>query len=405
MTQRAPTASIGRYQLDGLAGEGASAQVWRGTDALLHRTVAVKILKPAIAADDAVVGRFFTEARAMAGLSDPSIVAIYDMIADGGRHALVMEYVDGPSLAQLLQQNGTIDAVRAVAIARDIARALHVAHARGILHRDVKPANVLMTAAGTAKVTDFGLAKALEETDSGATLAGGLLGSTSYISPEQAQGRPLTPASDLYGLGVVMHQMLTGRLPFSGSSALATAVAHVREPVPTAAALAQSMSPALAAIVHRLLAKDPAARYRSAPEFIAALDDARVAPAAASDAPTELGGSTPRVARAPWDVKLFPARFAVPLIAAILALGLIAACAAGHNRNPAAANAARADATPGLALPIVSSAPLPSSVPKLTGMTAAAVPTTPAQTPLAGPPPGYRHAHHGHRGHHGHGGD
>jgi serine/threonine-protein kinase len=289
MTSRSPENAVGRYRLLDVAGEGASAVVWRGDDALLHRAVAVKILRPGIAADGALVERFFTEARAMAGLSDPAIVQIYDMIADGERHALVMEYIDGPSLAHILKRESPLPPARAVAIARDVARALGAAHARGILHRDIKPGNILTTRAGAAKVADFGLAKALEEPDGGATMAGGLVGSAHYLSPEQAQGLPLTPASDLYSLGVVLHHMLAGRLPFAGDSAIAMAVAHVSEPVPDEAVLARSMSPELATIVHRLLAKDPAVRFASAADVEAALAAAHVAAATAApewDAPT-----------------------------------------------------------------------------------------------------------------------
>jgi serine/threonine-protein kinase len=351
MTMQARGA-IGRYRLDGLAGEGATAQVWRATDTRLDRTVALKVLRPEIAADPVVVERFFREAHAMADLADPAIVQIFDMIAEDDRHALVMEYAGGPSLAQILGGGNVLEPARAVAIARSVTRALGAAHARGIIHRDVKPANILTTTGGDVKVTDFGLAKAFAQPDGGATLAGGLVGSAHYLAPEQAQGFPLTPASDFYSLGVVLHEMLTGAVPFSEDSAIATALAHVRKPAPSIKVLSASMSPALARVVHRLLAKNPSDRYGNAAELDAALAAAlrSPAPVSATDAfGTLFAGLRARV----------PVRSAAILAAVLVALGIAAALATAvrppvsHQSNLALA---------------ASSAPRLVSVPRITGM-------------------------------------
>jgi eukaryotic-like serine/threonine-protein kinase len=280
-----------RYEIGELRGEGATATVSRAFDRLLHRDVAIKLLKPAFAQDASVVERFYAEARAAAGIVDPHVVGLYDVVADGPLHALVMEYVDGPSLADMLKREGKLPEERAVAYARQIAQALAAAHARGILHRDVKPANVLLAPGDVVKVTDFGLAKAFERDDLALTEAGRLVGSAYYFSPEQAQGLPLTPASDLYSLGVVLYQLVSGSLPFDASSPVAAAVAHVTTPAPSEGALVRAMSPGLAAIVGKLLQKDPHERFASAADLAAALDaiDTAHPNDPAWDAPTLLG--------------------------------------------------------------------------------------------------------------------
>jgi hypothetical protein len=268
----------GRYRIGPVLGEGAMGTVVRAYDEVLCRAVAIKLLKPTLGSDTEFVARFYAEARALAGLIDRRIVAIHDVLADGATHAIVMEYVDGPSLATVLAQDGRVPEPVAVMYARQIAEALAAAHARGVLHRDIKPANVLLTPRDEVKVADFGLAKALAaDVDRSLTMTGTVVGSASYFSPEQAQGLPLTAASDLYSLGVVLHQLVTGKLPFEGASPISIAVAHVSTPPPTEAALAREMSRPLATIIHRLLQKDPAARFGSAAELasaLGALDDA-----------------------------------------------------------------------------------------------------------------------------------
>jgi serine/threonine-protein kinase len=277
----------GRYRLGPLLGEGATGTVSRATDTVLGRDVAVKLLKPAVAADPVLVARFYAEARAAAALVHPHVVGIYDVLAEAedGLHALVMEFVDGPSLARVLRESGPLGEARAVTYARQIASALAAAHARGLLHRDIKPANVLLAPGDTVKVADFGLAKALAGSGPDLTEAGRLVGSAAYFSPEQAQGLPLGPAADLYSLGVMLHELVTGRLPFEADSPVSLAVAHVTTPPPDEAALRRAMSPGLAAVVHRLLQKDPRARFPSASALEAALA-ALGAPRPAWDAPT-----------------------------------------------------------------------------------------------------------------------
>ena len=260
----------GRYRLGSLLGEGAVGIVSRAWDEVLRRDVAVKMLKPAYASDARTVARFYAEARAAARLAHPHAVLVHDIVADRAWHAIVMEYVAGISLERVLAREGRIGEARAVRYGREIAQALAAAHAGGLLHRDVKPSNVLITQSDSVKVADFGLAKAIVDAGT-STEAGRLVGSASYVSPEQAQGLPLTPASDLYSLGVVLHRLVTGRLPFEGVSPIAVAVAHVTAPAPRAHELAREMSPALATIVATLLQKEPAERYASATDVAAAL--------------------------------------------------------------------------------------------------------------------------------------
>ena len=291
MSTEARRTLASRYLLGHTIGEGAMGTVVRAVDELLGRPVAVKLLRAPYAQDPALVERFYGEARAAASIVDPHVVAVHDVIDDGGEHAIVMEYVDGPSLAAVLRRAGRLDETRAVRYARDVASGLAAAHARGLLHRDIKPANLLLTPDGTIKVTDFGIAKAMTS-DVALTLPGRLIGSAAYVSPEQARERPLSAASDLYSLGVVLHELVTGTLPFGATSSVQMAVAHVTEPAPSEAALARVMSPGLAAIVHRLLRKDPAERYATAGELIAALD-ALAAPRSAAPPP-----SAPRRSRA-----------------------------------------------------------------------------------------------------------
>ncbi|HEY4438980.1 MAG TPA: protein kinase [Candidatus Elarobacter sp.] len=317
----------GRYRIGPLLGEGAMATVSQATDTLLDRPVAVKILKPAFAQDERLVQRFQAEARAAARLVDPNVVAIYDVIP--AQHAFVMELVNGPNLATIIAREGRLPEHDVVRYARQIAHALAVAHVNGIVHRDVKPANVLIGPGDVAKVADFGLAKALQSDDASLTETGRLVGSAAYFSPEQAQGLPLTPASDLYSLGVVIYQEMTGSLPFQASSPIGSAIAHVTAPAPSEAELARSMSPALARVVHRLLQKDPAARYASASELDTDLAAIADVPPLDADAPTIVGG-IPKVAR----LRRRPAFRA----AAILAAAIAAIAAVAAQLRPAAAH-------------------------------------------------------------------
>jgi len=262
-----------RYRLDRKLGEGGMATVYAGTDSLLRRRVAVKILRPQFAADVDFVRRFYHEAESVARLSYPNIVSIYDVGRDGDTYFIVMELVDGTTLAELIDADGRLPEAVVIDFAEQVCRALAYAHRQGIMHRDVKPANILITKDDVVKLSDFGIARVATTQTMTLTSPGMVMGSVYYLSPEQAQGHELRESSDLYSLGVVIYQMLTGKLPYTGDSPITVALKHVSSPVPEIAS--EGISPALAAIVERLLQKDPAARYQSATEVAAALREAR----------------------------------------------------------------------------------------------------------------------------------
>jgi len=282
----------GRYRIDALLGEGATGTVSRGYDTLLGRSVAIKILKSAYGRDAEIVERFYVEARMAARIVDAHVVAMYDIVSDGRTHAIVMECVEGPSLATVLKEAGALEETRAIGFARQIAAALGAAHAQQLVHRDLKPANVLVNPAGVLKVTDFGLARAFGHSDLTIDSPGTLVGSVHYFSPEQARGRALGPPSDLYSLGIMLYEFCFGALPFTGNSAVAIALAHVEAPAPTVADLQHGMSIGLARIVARLLHKDPRERFASANDLEIALARLVASPATgaggsyATDAPT-----------------------------------------------------------------------------------------------------------------------
>jgi eukaryotic-like serine/threonine-protein kinase len=263
----------GRYQLGSLLGVGGMARVYVATDRVLERQVAVKVLSPSDAQDPVFVERFRREARAAARLSHPNIVAVFDSGSDAEQPYLVMEYVPGQSLAQLLARQGRLASRRAVELAIQVCAALAAAHAQGLVHRDIKPANVLVGPDGQVKVTDFGIVKAAAATT--LTGTGTVLGTAAYLSPEQVQGGPVDARSDLYGLGCVLYELLCGSPPFgSGADRAPVAIAtrHVSElPEPPSARNPQ-VDPALEAVVLTTLAKDPAQRYQSAVELDHALE-------------------------------------------------------------------------------------------------------------------------------------
>lgn len=252
----------GRYEVLDRIGQGGMALVYRARDLALNRMVALKVLKAQWAQDDDVVNRFLMEARAAASLDGRHIVQVYDVGVDEDWHYIVMELVNGPNLKDYLAEHGPLEPVQALGIADQVAEALSEAHARQVIHRDIKPQNILLAEDGTAKVTDFGIARAM----SSATLVntGSILGTAQYLSPEQARGRPVGPATDLYGLGAVLFEMLTGSPPFSGESAIAVALRHVQEPVPDVRALKADIPEPVARLTAKLLAKDPEERYSSA---------------------------------------------------------------------------------------------------------------------------------------------
>lgn len=248
----------GRYVLEEELGSGGMAEVYRARDKLLDRPVAVKILHAAYRSDSEFISRFHLEAKSAARLSHPNIVSIYDVGTDGSDHYIVMEYVRSKTLKDKIREEGPLGILTAVSIASDIANGLCHAHNNNIVHCDIKPHNILMTNDGHAKIADFGIARAV--TESTLTDSGNVVGSVHYFSPEQAQGGVITPKSDIYSLGVVMYEMLTNRLPFTGDNAVAIAMKHIEEePVPPNV-FREDIPPLLAALVLRTMSKNPELR-------------------------------------------------------------------------------------------------------------------------------------------------
>ncbi|MFP5297813.1 MAG: protein kinase domain-containing protein [Actinomycetota bacterium] len=257
-----------RYRLDGLIARGGMGVVYRGEDTRLERPVAVKLLGDGFVEEALAVERFKREARAAARLNHPNIANVYDYGIADGSHYIVMELLPGPSLAEQLR-TGPLDPDTAARIALQIAEALEVAHANGLIHRDIKPANVVFCAEDRIKVTDFGIAKLDDQTR--LTSTGGLFGTPQYVSPEQMAGQPATVRSDVYSLGVVLFEMLTGTPPFSGDNAVAVAMKHLSEDIPRPSTRSSGIPPELDAVVERATARDPNDRYRDASGMAAAL--------------------------------------------------------------------------------------------------------------------------------------
>ena len=257
----------GRYLLSGLLGSGGMAEVFLARDRMLSRDLALKVLKEHYAKDERFVGRFWREAQSAAALNHPNVVQIYDQgRAEDGRYYIAMEYVPGGSLEDLILRCGPLAPSEAARLASQVAEAMRAAHTCGIVHRDIKPQNVLIDEAGDAKVADFGIALAASRTSTSGTNL--LFGTPSYMSPEQAMGERVGPESDLYSLGVVLYEMLTGTVPFAAEGALATAMKHLTERPLSPTKRNASVPEAMDALVMRLLSKDPEDRYPSAARLI-----------------------------------------------------------------------------------------------------------------------------------------
>lgn len=327
-----------RYKLDRKLGEGGMATVYSGTDTVLRRRVAIKVLRSQYASDDEFVRRFYQEAESAARLSHPNIVNTYDVGREGDTYYIVMELVDGPSLGEIIAADGRLPEPVAIDYAAQICSGLAYAHRAGLLHRDIKPANILVTRDDVVKLSDFGIARAVSQHTMTLTKPGLVMGSVFYISPEQAQGHELHEASDLYSVGVVLYQMLTGSLPYGGESPVTVALKHIGDPVPTIDTRALGVSPALAAIVNKLLQKNPQNRFQSASEVASALREARERPTHAvhqisDDAPTLTFGAVPPPRRSPMPDQRYTSlsedeerrsRFGSGAIAVLVALALVA---------------------------------------------------------------------------------
>jgi beta-lactam-binding protein with PASTA domain len=268
----AGTVIDGRYEVLSRIGTGGMADVYLARDQLLGRQVAVKLLHHRFAEDQEFVERFRREASSAASLSHPNVVAIFDRGEWDGTYYIAMEYLPGRSLKTVVREQGPLDPVSAIDIVAQILHAARFAHGRGVIHRDLKPHNVILDEEGRAKVTDFGIARAGA---SDMTLTGSIMGTAQYLSPEQAQGQAVSAASDLYAVGIVLYELLTGTVPFDGETAVTIALKQVSATPPPPSALNAAVPPELDAVVLRALAKDPAERFADANEFLAALEYVR----------------------------------------------------------------------------------------------------------------------------------
>lgn len=287
----------GRYELIERIGEGGMAVVYRAKDRLLNRFVAVKILKPEFTKDVKVIESFRRESQAAASLSHPNIVNVYDVGKEGNIHYIVMELIEGNVLSDVIRAEGALDPRRAVSIAKQIASALSLAHKNQIIHRDVKPHNILITADGVAKITDFGIAKAVSTSTVTANQTGTIMGSVHYFSPEQARGGYVDEKSDIYSLGIVLYEMLTGKVPFDADNPVAVAVMHMNEDILPPSQVNPAVSPDVEAIVMKATAKYQVNRYKTADEMITALNLVNYHPAA------QAGGVAPALKGEDEDMK------------------------------------------------------------------------------------------------------
>jgi tRNA A-37 threonylcarbamoyl transferase component Bud32 len=325
------TTLAGRYRLEERVAGGGMGTVFVATDELLRRRVAVKLLREDLVENPAFVERFRREARAVAGLVHPNIATVFDYGEDGGRHFIVMELVEGRDLERVLTTEGRLEPDRARRIAGEVCGALGHAHATGLVHRDVKPANVIITPEDDVKVTDFGIARVAD--DSTMTAAGSMLGTAQYLSPEQASDQRVGPASDVYSAGIMLFEMLTGEVPFKGGSPVATAMRHVTDEVPPPSSINPRVPPDLDAIVKKATAKEPERRFVDGGDMARALEgrDAGATEVVSAGPPTAtlgpLGRGTDEMEATEWPPpgaasprtprKLGPALAVVVLLAAL----------------------------------------------------------------------------------------
>jgi serine/threonine-protein kinase len=328
----------GRFRLEERVGSGGMSTVYRAFDETLERWVAIKLLQADIRGDDDSIERFRREARAVARLNHPHVVTVIDAGEDDGAPYIVFEYVAGETLKDRIRRMGQrLPITEALAYAIEIARALEAAHGELLVHRDVKPQNVLLDNEGRAKVTDFGIARSLE--GEGLTQAGRVLGTTDYVSPEQALGQEVTQQSDIYSLGIVLYEMLTGEVPYKADAPVAVAMKHVREPMPDVRRARREVSAVTASIVDRATSKETKHRYLTIAEMLRDLEQALAVEASRAG---EAGSEATSVLRAlpastyvPWRIR-FPRRAMVltALLAGIIAVVVVLVAAGTHHSGP-----------------------------------------------------------------------
>lgn len=263
---------LGRYEIIEKIGEGGMAVVYKAKDRLLNRYVAIKILRPEFTKDEQFIENFRKESQAAAGLSHPNIVNVYDVGKEGNIHFIIMELIDGKPLSKLIEEKGRLDYKEAINIVRQVASALSLAHKNQIIHRDVKPHNILITSSGTAKLADFGIARTISK----ATLAEGdekIMGSVHYFSPEQARGAYVDERSDIYSLGIVLYEMLTGKVPFDGDNPISIALMHINNKMPSVSESVAGIPPQLEKVIEKATDKYQSNRYKSADEMIEDLNN------------------------------------------------------------------------------------------------------------------------------------
>jgi predicted Ser/Thr protein kinase len=315
-----------RYELQELVGTGGMSSVYRAHDRLLERTVALKVLHEQYTGDEEYVERFRREARSVATLSHPNIVTVIDRGEHEGRQFIVFEYVEGENLKRLIERRGPAPVTTALELAMQIARGLSFAHQQGLIHRDVKPQNVLMNGDGQAKVTDFGIARSLD-VKHGMTQTGTVLGTSDYIAPEQAQGQRVGEHTDVYSLGVVLYEMLLNEVPFPGENFVAVAMRHINEEPPSIRDKRPDVPVRVEAAVHRAMAKDPHARFQTMAEFCQELEACLAEEQGTQVLPPSGGGLRPvrakRRGMSPWPLIL--------VLLALLATGAVVAYLVVHG--------------------------------------------------------------------------
>ena len=313
-----------RFRLEEKVGSGGMSSVYRAFDPTLERWVAIKLMHRDISSDPDQLERFRREARAVAQMNHPHVVTVIDAGEDEGAPYIVFEYVEGETLKERIRRLGRLPVAEAVAYAIEIGRALECAHSHKLVHRDVKPQNVLIDPDGRAKVTDFGIARSLEA--QGLTATGRVLGTTDYVSPEQALGHDVTEQSDIYSLGIVLYEMLTGEAPFKADTQVAVAMKHVREPLPDVQRRRPEISAALAAVVERATAKETANRYATAADVVHDLEEVLAIEAARTGQAT--GEATTVLRSLSGDTADFaPARLRHPRRAFLLSIAFLSIAA------------------------------------------------------------------------------